>query len=169
MAQQNSTSSTGSPAMNEDMDMDSGQTASASSGKSPARRGKSNGSGSAMDETTASRIEGYLDRQLQVVADDLENFAAMLGDALDSSEPGFRQTFRSTVEPLSDRIAGLADLLREQDARRLVEKSRRTVVDHPVAVVGGLAALAAGLAQIAVIAARRSDRGGSESGRSLNA
>lgn len=110
-------------------------------------------------------VEGFLDRQLQVVAADLESFAKLLTDTLDGSEPRFRQSFRSTIDPLSGKISQLADTIRAQNASQLINRTKETVKSHPLAVVGGIAALAAGLAQVAVVMAKRSE-GGSSTGAS---
>lgn len=109
-------------------------------------------------------IEGFLDRQLQVVAQDLESFARLLTDTLDGSDPKFRQSFRSTIDPLSGKISQLAETIRGQDANELINRTKETVKTHPLAVVGGIAALAAGLAQVAVVMARRSEGTGASMG-----
>lgn len=114
-------------------------------------------------ENQNGRVEGFLDRQLQVVAADLESFAKLLTDTLDGSDPRFRQSFRSTIDPLSGKISQLADTIRAQNASQLINRTRETVKSHPLAVVGGIAALAAGLAQVAVVMAKRSE-GGSSTG-----
>lgn len=108
-------------------------------------------------------IEGFLDRQLQVVATDLENFAKLLSDTLDGSDPKFRQSFRSTIDPLSGKIGQLAETIRAQNANQLINRTKETVKTHPLAVVGGIAALAAGLAQVAVVMAKRSEDASSSS------
>lgn len=113
------------------------------------------------DENHSGGVEGFLDRQLQVVASDLESFAKLLTDTLDGSEPKFRQSFRSTIDPLSGKISQLADTIRAQNANQLINRTKETVKSHPLAVVGGIAALAAGLAQVAVVMAKRSENGSS--------
>lgn len=125
--------------------------AAAAAGLASAQSGQNQGGG----------VEGFLDRQLQVVAADLESFAKLLTDTLDGSDPKFRQSFRSTIDPLSGKISQLADTIRAQNANQLINRTKETVKSHPLAVVGGIAALAAGLAQVAVVMAKRSENGSS--------
>lgn len=106
-------------------------------------------------QTTGAALERYLDDQMKALADDLEQFAATLVDTLDNSEPRMRQTFRSSINPLSRTIGRLAATLREQDSHRLIARGRQMISAHPLAIVGGAAAVVGGLAQLAVMATRR--------------
>ncbi|PLK25950.1 hypothetical protein [Novosphingobium sp. TH158] len=129
----------------------------AGEGLSASGAGSTSGGGSADRRTGSSRVEGFIDRQLGVIAEDLESFAAVLADATTRDDQHMGQGLRSTIEPLSGKIEQFAGVLRDQEAHRLVERTRELVVRHPMAIVGGAAVVAAALGQLAVMASRRAD------------